>query len=39
MNTSKIHLHVKHFSEETNWKLVEGLLYNQDSKKDTHIIK
>ena len=31
----KNNLHVEQFSLKTNWKLAEGLLYNQDFKKDT----
>ena len=38
MNKSEIHLHVEQFSLKTNWKLSEGLLYNQGCKKDAHII-
>ena len=37
-NTSKICLHVQWFSLKTNWKLIEGLMYNQRWKKDTHAI-
>ena len=36
-NTSKLHLHVESFSLKTNWKLAEGLLYNQGCEKDPHI--
>lgn len=35
MNTWKIHLYVEQVLLKTNWKLLEGLLYNQDYKKDT----
>ena len=33
-HTSKIHLHVEEFSESTNWKLAEDLLYNQSCRND-----
>ena len=35
--TSKIHLLVEQFSQKTNWKLAEDLLYNQSCKKDPHV--
>ena len=38
-NTSKIHLYVEQFSLKMNWKLAEGLLYNQGCKKDIHVIR
>lgn len=37
MNTSKIHLYMEYFFLRMNWKLAEGLLYNQVFKKDTHV--
>ena len=36
MNASKIHLHIEQFSQKTNWKLSEELLYNQSGEKDSH---
>ena len=36
-NTSKIHLHVKQFSQKTKWKLAEDLLYNQSCMKEPHV--
>ena len=38
VNISKIHQHMEQFSLKTNWKLAEGLLYNQNYKKDRCII-
>ena len=38
MKTSNLHLHVEKFSLKTNWKLAEGLLYNQGYKKETYVI-
>lgn len=38
-NTRKIQLHMKQSSLKTNWKLVEGLGYNQGYKKDTHVVR
>jgi len=35
--TLKIHLYVEKFSQKTNWKLAEGLLYSQNCKKETHV--
>ena len=35
-NTSKIHLHGEQFSQKTNWKLAEHLLFSQICKKDVH---
>ena len=32
-NTSKIHLHVEQFSQKTNWKLAEDLLYTKAERK------
>lgn len=34
VNKSKIHQHMEKFSLKINWKLTEGLLYNQNYKKD-----
>ena len=34
-NTSKIHLHV----EKLSWKLAKEHLYNQSSKKDSHVTR
>ena len=39
MDASKIHLHVEKFLQKTEWKLAEGLLYNQSCKKDTHVLR
>ena len=36
--TSRIHLNMEQFSLETNWKLAERVLYDQDCKKDPHVI-
>ena len=36
---SKVPLSVEQSSLKTNWKLVEGLGYNQGYKKDTHVIR
>ena len=36
---SKVLLSVEQSSLKTNWKLVEGLGYNQGYKKDTHVIR
>ena len=36
-DTSKVHLHVEEFSQKTNWKLAEDLLYNESFKKDSHV--
>lgn len=38
-NTSKIHHYVKQFSMKINWILAERLLYNQDWKRDPHVIR
>ena len=34
VNISQIYQQVEKFSLKTNWKLAEGLLYNQNYKKD-----
>ena len=36
--TSRIHLNIEQSSLETNWKLAERVLYDQDCKKDPHVI-
>lgn len=37
--SSKVPLSVEQSSLKTNWKLVEGLRYNQGFKKDAHVIR
>ena len=37
--SSKVPLSVEQSSLKTNWKLVEGLRYNQGYKKDAHVIR
>lgn len=36
--TSRIHLNMEQFSLKTNWKLAEKVPYDQDCKKDPHVI-
>ena len=38
VNISQIYQQVEKFSLKTNWKLAEGLLYNQNYKKDPNLI-